>query len=318
MARHPARVPVRGVLPTPPKRNFHARPLAAHRHGARATNHMTQPPEDTPTAALTLEALTVRLAGRVVLRDVELAIPAGACVAIVGPGGAGKTTLLRAIAGVLPIESGIVRLGGPGAAAVSADRAPASPAAKRAGTPAVSSGLAYLPQDLGLWDAERVHTHLAIATRHLPREARRALIADWLERVDLTAHARRRAAELSGGERRRLAIARTLAYAEAQTRVNGVAPLVLLDEPFASLDVLARDAFSMLLSAFRVRSGATLLATSHLREQVVAIADHAIVLETGAVTTPPPGCVRIDELATNAGALTPFALRFFELTAPAS
>jgi iron complex transport system ATP-binding protein len=170
-------------------------------------------------ALLTAKALAVRLAGRVVLQDVSLALTAGHLVALVGPNGAGKTTLLRALAGLIPSE-GEIEIGGQALSSL-----PLRERAKRFG---------YLPQ------GHMVHWPLVardiVALGRYPhgatdparlsaRDAEAVLRA--MQAVDVMEFSDRRVTELSGGERSRVALARALAVE---------APVILADEPTASLD----------------------------------------------------------------------------------
>ena len=170
-------------------------------------------------ALLTARGLGVRLAGRVVLKDVSLALSPGHLVALVGPNGAGKTTLLRALAGLIPSE-GEIEIGGQALSSL-----PLRERAKRFG---------YLPQGhvvhwpLPARDIVALGRYPHGATdpaRLSPRDAEAVLRA--MQAVDVMEFSDRRVTELSGGERSRVALARALAVE---------APVILADEPTASLD----------------------------------------------------------------------------------
>ena len=171
------------------------------------------------TALLTAKGLSVRLAGRVVLKDVSLSLSPGHLVALVGPNGAGKTTLLRALAGLIPSE-GEIEIGGDALASL-----PLRERAKRFG---------YLPQGhvvhwpLPARDIVALGRYPHGATdpaRLTPKDAEAVLRA--MQAADVMAFSDRRVTELSGGERSRVALARALAVE---------APVILADEPTASLD----------------------------------------------------------------------------------
>ncbi len=168
---------------------------------------------------LAAENLGVTLAGRNVLTGISLSLSAGHLVALVGPNGAGKTTLLRALAGLVP-SSGAVHIRGDALSSL-----PLRERAKR---------FAYLPQ------GHVVHWPLPardiVALGRFPHgvtdPARRAprdieAVSRAMQAADVVEFADRRVTELSGGERSRVALARVLAVE---------APVILADEPIASLD----------------------------------------------------------------------------------
>lgn len=202
---------------------------------------------------LEAEGLRVRLGGRWVLDGVGLSVSAGEVVGLLGPNGAGKTTCFRLLTGVLAMEEGTVRLDG--------RRLDGLPLWRR-----VRAGLGYLPQESSLFRDLDPRAHLELAGLGA------AAIPPALHAAGLTAVAAIPAGRLSGGERRRLGIARCLA-----TRPR----VVLLDEPFAGVDPVGVEALQAQVRALARREGLGVLVTDHAVRATLPICDRAIILAAG-------------------------------------
>jgi ABC-2 type transport system ATP-binding protein len=184
---------------------------------------------------------------------VDLHIEAGEVLAVLGPNGAGKSTVVRLLLGLRRPDSGTARL---------FERDPREPAARRR--------CGATPQETGLPETLRVREILEFARAHFPAPL---ALDELLSRFSLTELAARQAGGLSGGERRRVAVA--LAFA-------GDPELVFLDEPSSGLDVAARHGLWDVIRSFAARGRSILLTTHDLRE-AEGLATRVIVLDRGRV-----------------------------------
>ncbi|WP_412067359.1 ABC transporter ATP-binding protein [Rubrivirga sp. IMCC43871] len=225
----------------------------------------------TPPAvpALAADALGVSLGGREVLRDVTFTVRAGERVAVVGPNGAGKTTLLRAAAGLIPHTGALALAGRPVGDWPPRDRARAVALVRQQADLVVDFTAAEV---VGLGRAP----HLGW-TERLGDADRRAVEAA-LAAVDLGALAGRPVTQLSGGEQQRVALAQALAQD---------APLFLLDEPTAHLDVRHQLDLLGRLSDLAA-TGRTIVAALHDLERAAAFADRLLVLADGRLVADGP------------------------------
>jgi ABC-2 type transport system ATP-binding protein len=206
------------------------------------------------------------------LQPCTLAIPAGHVVALVGPNGAGKTTLLNLAVGLTaPTAGSVTVLGG-----------------LQAGSPAARSSVAFVAQDAPLYP------NLSVAdTLHLVRnlnvrwDGRRAVS----RLAELGIPLRRRVGKLSGGQQAQLAL--TLAVARRPE-------LIILDEPLARLDPLARHDFMASLMAAVAEDGLSVLFSSHVVAELERVADYLIVLGRGQVQMAGP----VDDLVAGHRMLT--------------
>ena len=210
---------------------------------------------------LSAGALTVELGGTPVLTGVSLEVPDREFVTVVGPNGAGKTTLLACLAGEIAPNSGSVTLGGADPAALTvADRA-------RARAYLVQSDRRDVPYDVRT--VVGFGTHLS----ELDGPERRSLVERSLDDMQIGHLANRTVASLSGGERRRVAIARILA------QDNGV---LILDEPTDSLDLAHAD-LVMSVASRRAKAGDAVVTSSHDLNLAAKHADRIVVLRHGEI-----------------------------------
>ena len=220
-------------------------------------------------------ALGRRYGGTWALRDCALSVPEGHLAALVGPNGAGKTTLLNIVVGLTVPTTGTVSVLG-GAAA---------------GSPVALDGIAFVAQDMPLY------RHLTVADMvHLTRNLNHDFDAGYARArlAGLGISEKHKTGKLSGGQRAQLAL--TLALARHPR-------LLVLDEPTAPLDPLARHDFMAAVMAAMAEGGLSVLLSSHVLAELERVADY-LVLITG-------GVVRLD------GAVDELTARHRLMTGPA-
>lgn len=215
------------------------------------------------TPLLRLESIAQRRGGRDVFRDITLAVNAGESLALLGPSGCGKSTLLRILSG----------LDAPAAGRVFLDEQPASEPG-RILIPPHRRGIGMVFQDLALWPGltalENVAAGLGASAGN--KSERRAASRAVLDRCGLAGLESRRPAELSAGQQQRVALARALA---ARPR------LLLLDEPFTGLDLIAKESILEEIAALAHETGLTLILVTHDPWEVSALCRRAVVMEEG-------------------------------------
>ncbi|MGL4285144.1 MAG: LPS export ABC transporter ATP-binding protein [Phreatobacter sp.] len=205
--------------------------------------------------------------GRPVVLGVDLALRRGEVVGLLGPNGAGKTTTFGMIAGLVVPDAGIVTLDG-----VDMTRFPLFTRARL--------GLGYLPQEPSIFRGSSVDDNILIVLESLvaDRLARQQRLDTLLEEFGLTEVRRARAGALSGGERRRLEIARTLAS-------NPV--FILLDEPFAGVDPIAVTDMRLVVRRLTAR-GIGVLVTDHNVRETLSLVDRAYIIDGGRILAAGP------------------------------
>jgi len=226
----------------------------------------------TPGPVLTLEGLDLVRDGRHVLRGGSAAVARGELIALMGESGAGKTTLLRLIAGLDGFEAGAVTVG---TVRLTPGSRPAGPR-QRALYRQVGIVFQFHHLFANLRAVENVSLALVHAQGSSPRAAE-ARARDLLDRLGVGHRAHAFPHELSGGEAQRVAIARALAVDP---------PLVLLDEPTASLDRGRRDELAALLAGL-VAEGRTLVAATHDAEFARSCASRTLTIRDGRLLADP-------------------------------
>ena len=210
--------------------------------------------------ALQVESLVRAVRGpdgeRRIVDGVSFDVAAGELFVLVGPSGCGKSTLLRTVAGLEPATEGAVRLAGREVTALPPERR--------------RIGLVF--QDHALFPHLRVDQNIAFGVREMSRRARADRVAEVLELVRLGHAARRYPHELSGGEQQRIALARALAPSP---------DVVLLDEPFASIDTSLRDSLRDDLVHALAMQGAAAVLVTHDRDDALGLGGRVAVMRDG-------------------------------------
>ncbi len=213
-------------------------------------------------AALSVDGLRKSYGKRTILRDVSLQVHPGEVVALLGPNGSGKTTCFYCVAGIVKHEGGRVAIDGADVTGL--------PLYRRA-----RLGLGYLPQETSIFRGLSVAQNImaVLELRERDAHARRQRLNGLLAEFAITHLRDAPALALSGGERRRVEIARALA---AEPRY------VLLDEPFAGVDPIAVGEIRALVADLRTR-GLGVLITDHNVRETLAIVERACILHEGRV-----------------------------------
>jgi iron(III) transport system ATP-binding protein len=209
---------------------------------------------------LRVAGLAVSFGAVRVLTDVALEVPEGSFTAVLGASGSGKTTLLRCVAGFERPGSGTIEVAG---SVVDGPGRHVVPERRRLG---------YVPQEGALFPHLTVAANVGFGLR--TRAGRAARVAELLELVGLGGLDRRYPHELSGGQQQRVALARALALDPA---------LVLLDEPFSSLDAALRLSVRSDIARVLRESGSTVVLVTHDQQEAMSLADHVAVLRAGRI-----------------------------------
>lgn len=203
---------------------------------------------------LAVRDLSVAIDGKSIIRDVDLEVGDGEIVGILGPSGSGKSTLLRAIAGIVATDSGTVAWDG----------------TDLTSTPTHLRQFGLMFQGYALFPHLSVGENVAFGVPG--RDA--AVVAEALEWVSLTGLADRSIEDLSGGEKQRVALARTLAPRPR---------LVMLDEPLGALDRNLRERLVTETRTLLKARKATALVVTHDRDEADAICDRLALMRSGTI-----------------------------------
>jgi iron(III) transport system ATP-binding protein len=218
------------------------------------------------SVSVSVSGLRKSFGDRVVLNGVSLEIEPGSLTAILGASGSGKTTLMRLLAGFDHADEGTISLGGQ---MVEGPKKFVPPERRRIG---------YVPQEGALFPHLTVAGNVAFGLRSgrvgRKRDGIDARVAELLEMVGLSGFEKRLPHHLSGGERQRVALARALAARPA---------LVLLDEPFSSLDVELRTSMRREVVDVLAAAGATAILVTHDQDEALSVADRVAVLQHGSI-----------------------------------
>jgi NitT/TauT family transport system ATP-binding protein len=206
-------------------------------------------------AAVELQDVSLSYGGFTAIRDISFSVPPGAFTALVGPTGCGKSSVLNLAAGLLAPSTGVVR----------AEGKPIE---------GVNHSAAYMFQQDALlpWKTVIDNVVLGPILRGRPRPEALAEAGEWVARVGLKGFEQRYPHQLSGGQRKRVAMAQAL--------INRL-PILLMDEPFSALDVQTRSLMEEELLGLWQDLGATVLFVTHDLEEAIALSDRVILFTSG-------------------------------------
>ena len=213
-------------------------------------------------AGLVVESIGKSFRGRAVVNNVSLRLERGEVAGLLGPNGAGKTTCFYMVTGLIPVDYGAIYLDG--------ENITAQPMYQRA-----RMGVGYLPQEASIFRGMTVEQNVmaVVEMRERDRRKARATVTELLEELRIEHLRKAPAVSLSGGERRRVEIARALASKPS---------FMLLDEPFAGIDPLAINDIREVVAYLKGR-GIGILITDHNVRETLDIIDRASIIHAGEV-----------------------------------
>lgn len=211
---------------------------------------------------LEVKEVSVRYGNFMAVREVSLALAAGDIGCLLGPSGCGKTSLLRAIAGFEPVASGSISLHG---VEISSPQQHLPPEKRHVG---------MVFQDFALFPHLSVSDNVGFGLIGFDKVEKKQRITEMLDLVDLQDSATKFPHQLSGGQQQRVALARAMAPKP---------DILLLDEPFSSLDSELRETLASEVRALLKASGVTAIVVTHDQQEAFAIADKITLLRDGVV-----------------------------------
>jgi lipopolysaccharide export system ATP-binding protein len=227
-----------------------------------------------PQSEIRTESLVKVYGQRSVVNGVNIHVKAGEVVGLLGPNGAGKTTTFYMVVGLVPATSGNVFIDGQDATALRMHRR-------------ARLGVGYLPQESSIFRKLTVEENIlaVVETLRVSKSDRPALVAHHLAELSLSHLAKQKAYTLSGGERRRLEIARALV-----TRPK----FLLMDEPFAGVDPISVAEVQKIILELKQR-GIGVLITDHNVRETLHVVDRAYIIHKGKVMTEGSGDFLIND-----------------------
>jgi NitT/TauT family transport system ATP-binding protein len=199
---------------------------------------------------LTIEGLTLGFGGTPILEDVALRVAPGQIVSLVGPSGSGKSTILRAVIGLHSLLAGSVTLA----------------------VPRDQIGMLFQDDALLPWRSAEENVALGLRARGVAKIDRIRRANEWLQRMSLAGLQSRFPARLSGGQRKRVALAQVMVLEPK---------LILMDEPFGALDAIVRHRITQDLLSLVEEQGITVLLVTHDLEEALALSDAVYLLSAG-------------------------------------
>lgn len=236
--------------------------LAANHTGAAQHPEMTERVQPSPTVRLAVREVDIAYGETTVVRNVSFVLETGTIGCLLGPSGCGKTTLLRAIAGFEPITQGEILIRG---------QQVAQPGWM---LPPERRHIGMVFQDFALFPHLSVARNIGFGLRAMNSHQRRERVSELLELVGLSQAADLFPHELSGGMQQRVALARAMAPRP---------DILLLDEPFSSMDAELREQLAREVRAMLKREGVTAILVTHDQLEAFAMADMIGVLNAGSV-----------------------------------